>query len=184
MQRFTTQNPRYAIYPKADDRKKRKIAFFAFILLATAFFGWIYYNERMVSSKVKAAVRVVVNTPKITDTDLEDNLRTAKLESRTKKDADVVARLDKMVSLMRQSSFDQARGQDSRVIDTLSKAINGCSKLADKSCQKLQQSLTEFTEQSRQLLEKSKEEQAEAQTLSASLRLDVGLPPRPVEDEP
>src|SRR6516225_1402604 len=99
------QNPRYTIYPKADDRKKRKSAIvtFAIILLASAFLGWIYYNERMVSSKVKAAVRVVVNSPNITDADLEVYLRTAKLESRTKKDADVVARLEKMVSLMRQS---------------------------------------------------------------------------------
>ena len=180
-----TQNPRYTIYPGADDRKKRNNAFvtFTLIVLASAFFGWIYYNERMVSSKVKTAVRVVVNSPNITDADLEGYLRTAKLESRTKKDADVVARLDKMVSLMRQSSFDKARGQDSRVIDTLSEAIKGCSKVPDESCHKLQQSLMDFTEQSQRLLEKSQEEQAEAQTLSTTLRLDVGLPPRPVQDE-
>jgi hypothetical protein len=179
------QNPRYTIYPKADDRKKRKSAIvtFAIILLASAFLGWIYYNERMVSSKVKAAVRVVVNSPNITDADLEVYLRTAKLESRTKKDADVVARLDKMVSLMRQSSFDKERGQDRRVMDTLSEAIKGCSTNPDESCRKLQKSLAEFTEQSQHLLEKSKEEQSEAQTLSTSLRWDVGLPPRPVQDE-
>ena len=174
-----TQNPRYTIYPKADDQKKRKMVFvtFAIILLASALFGWIYYNERMVSSKVKAAVRVVVDSPNITDADLEVYLRTAKLESRTKKDADVVARLDKMVSLMRQSSFDKERGQDSRVMDTLSEAIKSCSTNPDESCRKLQQSLAEFTEQSQRLLEKSKEEQEKAQTLSTSLRLDVGLPP-------
>jgi len=173
------KNPRYTIYPKADDQKKRKMVFvtFAIILLASDLFGWIYYNERMVSSKVKAAVRVVVDSPNITDADLEVYLRTAKLESRTKKDADVVARLDKMVSLMRQSSFDKERGQDSRVMDTLSEAIKSCSTNPDESCQKLQQSLAEFTEQSQRLLEKSKEEQEKAQTLSTSLRLDVGLPP-------
>jgi hypothetical protein len=180
-----TQNPRYTIYPNVDDRKKRKSAILAFaiILLASAFLGWIYYNERMVSSKVKAAVRVVVSSPNITDADLEVYLRTAKLESRTKKDADVVARLDRMVSLIRQSSFDKARGQDRRVMDTLSVTIKGCSKEPNESCQKLQQSLTEFTEQSQHLLEKSKEEQSEAQTLSTSLRLDVGLSPRPVQNE-
>jgi len=173
-----TQNPRYPMYPKADHQKTRKIVFvtFAIILLASAFLAW-YYNERMVSSKVKAAVRVVVNSPNITDANLEVYLRTAKLESRTKKDADVVARLDKMVSLMRQSSFDKERGQDSRVMDTLSEAIKGCSTNPDESCRKLQQSLAEFTEQSQHLLEKSKEEQAKAETLSTSLRLDVGLPP-------
>jgi hypothetical protein len=55
---------RYRIYPKAD-RKKRTIAFvtFAIIALVAAFFGWNYYNERMVSSKVKAAVLAVVNSP-------------------------------------------------------------------------------------------------------------------------
>jgi len=161
-----TQNPRYTIYPKAD-QKKRKIALVSFaILLAAAFLGWTYYYERMVSSKVKAAVRVVVNSSDISDADLEVCLRTAKLESRTKKDADVVARLDKMASLMRQSSFDKQRGQDSRVRDTLSEAIKGCSQNPDESCRKLQQSLAEFTEQSQRLLEKSKEEQAEAHTLS------------------
>ena len=170
-----TQNPRYTIYPKADDQKKRKTAFFAIILSASAFVGWNYYNERMVSSKVKAAVRVIVDSPNITDADVEVYLRTAKLESRTKKDADVVARLDKMVSVMRQSSFDKERGQDRRVMDTLSEAIKGCSTHPDESCRKLQQSFAEFTEQSQHLLEKSKNEQAEAQTLSTSLRLDVGL---------
>ena len=179
-----TQNPRHTIYPKADNSKKRKIAFITIaILLVSALFSWIYYNERMVSSKVKTAVRLVVNNPNIADADLEIYLRTAKLESRTKRDADVVARLDKMVSLMRQSSFDKERGQDRRVMDTLSEAIKGCSTNPDESCQKLQRSLAEFTEQSQHLLEKSKEEQAEAQTLSTSLRLDVGLPPRIVQDE-
>src|SRR5215470_6903597 len=120
-----TQNPRHTIYPKADSQKKRKIAFFAIALLALAFLGWNYYNERMVSSKVKAAVRAVVNSPKITDADLEVYLQTAKLESRTRKDADVVARLDKMASLIRQSSFDKERGRDTRVMDTLSEAIKG-----------------------------------------------------------
>jgi hypothetical protein len=174
---------RYRIYPKAD-RKKRTIAFvtFAIIALVAAFFGWNYYNERMVSSKVKAAVLAVVNSPNISGEDVELPLRTAQLESRTKRDADVVARLDKMVSLMRQSYFDKQRGQDTRVMDTLSEAIKGCSKDPNESCQKLQQSLTEFTEQSQHLLEQSKEEQAEAQTLFSSLRADVGLPPRPIQN--
>src|SRR5690348_1124199 len=114
-----TQNPRYTIYPKANNQKKRKTAFFAIVLLASAFLGWNYYNERMVSSKVKAAVRVVVSSPNITDADLEVYLQTAKLESRTKKDADVVARLDQMASLMRQSSLDEKRGQDTRVMDVV-----------------------------------------------------------------
>jgi hypothetical protein len=174
-----TQNPRYTIYPKAD-QKKRKIAFvILIILLGLAFLGWNYYNERMVSSRVKAAVRVVVNSPNITDADLEACLRTAKLESRTKKDADVVARLDKMASLMRQSSFDKERGQDTRVMDTLSEVIKGCSTHPDESCRKLQQSLAEFTEESQHLLEKSKEEKAQAKTLSTRLRLDVGLQGEP-----
>ena len=177
---YRTQNPRYTIYRKADGQKKRKIAFFAIVLLASAFLGWNCYNERMVSSKVKAAVRVVVNSPNITDADLEIYLQTAKLESRTKKDADVVARLDKMASLMRQSSFDKERGQDTRVMDTLSEAIKGCSTHPDESCRKLQQSLAEFTEESQHLFEKSKEEQAQAKTLSTSLRLDVGSSRRTV----
>jgi hypothetical protein len=174
---------RYTIYPKAD-HKNRTLAFvtFAIIVLASAFFGWIYYNERMVSSKVKAAVLAAVNSPNITDADLEVYLRTAKLESRTKKDADVVVRLDKMASLMRQSSFDKERGQDTRVMDTLSGAIRGCSTNPDESCQKLQQSLAEFTEQSQHLLEKSKDEQAEAQILFSSLRVDVGLLSRPAQN--
>jgi hypothetical protein len=170
---------RYKIYPKADNRKKRKIAFVTFaILLASALFSWIYYNERMVSSPVKAAVLAIVSSPNIPDADVEVYLRTAKSESRTKRDADVVARLDKMVSLMRQSSFDKVRGQDSRVIDTLSKTVQGCSTVPDQSCGKLQQSLAEFTQQSQHLLEKSKEEQAEAETLFSNLRVDVGLRPR------
>jgi hypothetical protein len=178
-----TQNPRHTIYPTPVNHTKRKIALVTAILLVAALFSWIYYNEYMVSSKVKTAVRVVVNSPNLADADLEVYLRTAKLESRTKKDAEVVARLDKMVSLMRQSSFDKKRGQDRRVMDTLSEAIKGCSPHPDESCQKLQQSLAEFTEQSQHLLEKSKEEQAEAQTLSTSLRFEVGLPPRLVQDE-
>jgi hypothetical protein len=179
LHRTTDWESRYKIYPKADE-KKRTIAFVtsAIIVLASAFLGWIYYNERMVSSKVKAAVLAVVNSPNITDADLEVYLRTAKLESRTKRDADVVARLDKMASLMRQCSFDKERGQDTRVMDTLSEAIKGCSTNPDESCRKLQQSLAEFTEQSQHLLEKSKGEQAQAQTLFSNLRVDVGLPPR------
>lgn len=133
----------------------------------------------MVSSQVKAAVRAVLNTPNISDADLEVYLRTAKLESSTKRDGDVVARLDKMISLVRQSSFDERRARDSGVTDTLSQAIKGCSQNPDESCRKLEQSLAEFTEQSEHLLEKSKEEQAEAQILLTSLRADVGLPPRP-----
>jgi hypothetical protein len=122
----------------------------------------------------------VVNTPNITDADLDVYLRTAKLESRTKRDADVVARLDKMISLIRQSSFDKARGQDSRVIDT--EATNRCSTSPDESCRKLQRSLTDFTEQSQHLLEKSNEEQAEAMNLFTRLRVDVGLLPRPAQN--
>ena len=136
----------------------------------------------MVSSKVKAAVLAVVNSPNIAGDDSDAYLRTAKLESRTKRDADVVAHLDKMVSLMRQSSFDKERGQDSRMIDTLSKTVQDCSLHPDESCRRLQQSLAEFTEQSQHLLEKSKEEQAEAQTLFSDLRVVVGLPPRPAQN--
>ena len=181
--RTTPERARYTIYPKADHKKRTKVlASLAIIVLASTSFGWWYYNERMVSSKVKAAVQAVVNSPAITDADFDVYLRTAKSESCTKRDADVVARLDKMVSLMRQSSFDKARGQDRRVIDTLSKTVQGCSKDPDEPCRKLQQSLAEFTDQSQHLLEKSKEEQAEAQTLFSSLRVDVGLPPRPAQN--
>ena len=179
----TPDSARYTIYPKPD-HKKHTIVFFTFaiVVLASTSFGWWYYNERMVSSKVKAAVLAVVNTPNITDADLDVYLRTAKSESRTKRDADVVARLDKMISLMRQSSFDKARGQDSRVIDTLSEATNRCSTSPDESCRKLQQSLTDFAEQSQHLLEKSKEEQAEAMNLFTRLRVDVGLLRRPAQN--
>ena len=179
----TRDRARYTIYPKPDHKKRTKVfVTFAIIVLASTSFGWWYYNERMVSSKVKAAVLAVVNSPNIADADLDIYLRTAKLESRTKRDAIVVARLDKMISLMRQSSFDKERGQDSRVIDTLSEATNRCSTSPDESCRKLQQSLAEFTEQSQHLLEKSKEEQAEAQALFSGLRVDVGLPPRPAQN--
>ena len=175
---------RYKIYPKADHKKRTKVfVTFAIIVLASVFLGWKYYDERMVSSKVKAAVLAMVSSPNIPDADVEVYLRTAKSESRTKRDADVVARLDKTVSLMRQSSFDKARGQDSRMIDALSKTVQGCSTVPDQSCEKLQQSLAEFTQQSQHLLEKSQEEQAEAQTLFSSLRVDVGLPPRPVQNQ-
>ena len=180
----TPDSARYTIYPKPDHKKRTKVfVTFAIIVLASTSFGWWYYNERMVSSKVKAAVRAVVNSPNIADADLEVYLRTAKLESRTKRDANVVARLDKMASLMRQRSFDKERGQDTRVMDTLSGAIKGCSTNPDEACRKLQQSLAEFTEQSQHLLEKSNEEQAEAQTLFSNLRVDVGLPPLPAQND-
>lgn len=178
----TPNRARYTIYPKPDHKRRTRLfVTFTIVVLALTSFGWWYYNERMVSSKVKGAVLAVVNSPNVTDADLDVYLRTAKLESRTKRDTVVVARLDKMVALMRQSAFDKARGQDSRVIDTLSKTVQGCSTGPDPSCRKLQQSLAEFTEQSQHLLEKSKEEQAEAQTLFSSLRVDVGLPPRLVQ---
>ena len=179
----TPDRARYTIYPKPDHKKRTKIfVTFAIIVLASTSFGWWYYNERMVSSKVKAAVLAVVNSPNVADADLDVYLRTAKLESRTKRDADVVIRLDKMISLMRQSAFDKARGQDSRVIDTLSEATSRCSISPDESCRKLQQSLTDFTEQSQHLLEKSKEEEAEAMNLFTRLRVDVGLLPRPAQN--
>jgi hypothetical protein len=181
----TPDSTRYTIYPKPDHKKRTKaLVTFAIIVLASTSCGWWYYNERMVSSKVKAAVIAMVNSPNIAGDDSDVYLRIAKLESRTKRDADVVARLDKMASLMRQSSFDKARGRDTRVMDTLSETIKGCSKDPDESCRKLQQSLKELTEQSQHLLEKSKEEQAEAQILFTSLRVDVGLALRPAQNEP
>ena len=65
------------------------------------------------SSSVRAAVGAALG-PHVSDADLTEFLRSAKLASRTKRDAEVVAMLDEVVSLVRSAAQDDYRAEKYR----------------------------------------------------------------------
>ena len=70
-------------------------------------------QEQQLSPAVKAAVVAALGSH-VTDADLTEFLRSAKLASRTKHDAEVVALLDEAVSLLRSAAQDDYQAEDSR----------------------------------------------------------------------
>jgi len=70
-------------------------------------------EEHQLSPAVKAAVTAALG-PHVTDADLTEFLRSAKLTSRTKQDTEVVAILDEAVNLVRSAAEDDYRAEKYR----------------------------------------------------------------------
>jgi hypothetical protein len=94
-------------------------------------------EEQQISPAVRAAV-VAALGPHISDADLTEFLRSAKLASRTKRDAEVVGMLDEVVSLARTAAqndnqAEEFRAESRRYSSMLPDAQTDCGGLSDVS---------------------------------------------------
>ncbi len=94
-------------------------------------------DEQQISPPVRAAVVAAIG-PHVSDADLTEFLRSAKLASRTRRDAEVVAMLDEVVSLARSAAqndnqAEEYRAESRKYSSMLPEDQSDCSGLSDVS---------------------------------------------------
>jgi hypothetical protein len=162
------------------------VSLIVLMLALAAGFGWNYYHQRSLSPEVGAAVLAALGD-NTTFADASAYLRAAKPASRTKRDFDVVGRLDRAVVLgaasqehsrqswdllMKGIKFDPTppicsyHDQKAMCIETLS------AQLAERKQNARMQEIYE---------EDSKREKAEAEGLITQLRVEMRLPALPTQ---
>jgi hypothetical protein len=167
------------------------IVAFGVPLAAGLAFGWSYYHERTLSPEVKAAVLAALED-NATPVDQVVYLRAAKLAARTKKDADVVARLDKMVRLVLDyQENDRADWEfirksasfGSRTSDCIAQLSRRSTSTEREYCDSLLKADKEEAETNDKLLAARKESEkydlSEGKRLFAELRAEMRMPPPP-----
>jgi hypothetical protein len=89
----------------------RILMLFLGLVLTLAGIGWNYYHQRTLSPEVQAAVLATLggNTSYL---DASVYLRSAKLACRTKRDFDVVGRLDNAITLLKSGEEDSQKSWD------------------------------------------------------------------------
>lgn len=137
----------------------------AVVIAVAAGFGWNRYHQRTLSPQVRVAVKALLEDP--TGENIELYLRTAHLASRTKRDAEVISILDKMVYCAKRSAWHEQGAWDEMEL---------AQKLTDPGSA---ESFKIAMESSKHLAETAKSEHAEGKRLMAQLRAAVGLPVSP-----
>jgi hypothetical protein len=165
------------------------------LLLASAVvglagFAWSYHHQRALSAEVKAAVLATLGD-NTNYADATAYVRAAKLACRTRRDFEVVGRLDKLVTLANAAQEDD-RLSWKLVMDNLRAAGDQSWRLCKFNhsmafCRlQLQQESDELKrnqELEKSYSESSKVEAKQARALLVQLRADMNLPPLPEQKQ-